>query len=378
MINIESDMTYILDNLGKPIKINNISTIGLVGNIKSYKEQEDVRKLITKSPINRGDLIIYKDNNYLVTSDVDNINNIYYKAKMKKCPHVVKFNFGGTVKECPAILETKVMDIESGQYFPLATGKMLITIKDNINVVLQQRFIKFGEAWNVTGIDKTKIGLIILNVEKTTTNSNDDIENEIADRWQYETKHLYTIETTNTDTSIEQNKTLQFNVVVKDNDVVVDNPALTYKSDNANCSVSNTGLITGVAVGSSIITATFSAEGITKSVSINVTVTEPVITDNFTYTLTGDLDPDTSIKAGSYIVYTAKKLNNGVEVADAKFDFEVIPGDTPSDAYTLTVNSDTECRIDALKYMYTITLRAKDRDDNAKYIDKEITLKGLW
>ena len=371
---INSDMSYLIEQLGKPIKINNISTIALIGNIKN--NSEDVRKLITKSPVSRGDLIIYNNNNYLVTSDVDNI--IYYKAIIQKCPHTVKFNFSGTIKECPCFMETKTLDIETGQQITLPTGKMLITIKDNVNVVLQQRFIKFNEAWQIDGIDKTKKGLIILNVEKTTTNSNDDLENEIADRWQYETKHLYTIETTNTDTTIEQNKTLQFNVVVKDNDVVVDNPALTYKSDNANCSVSNTGLITGVAVGSSIITATFSAEGITKSVSINVTVTEPVITDNFTYTLTGDLDPDTSIKAGSYIVYTAKKFNNGVEVADAKFDFEVIPGDTPSDAYTLTVNSDTECRIDALKYMYTITLRAKDRDDNAKYIDKEITLKGLW
>ena len=376
MINIESDMTYILDNLGKPIKINNADATGLVGKMDN---SEDIRKLITKSPISRGDIVIYKDNNYLVTSDVDNINNIYYKAEIQKCPHVIKLNFTGKIIECPCFMETKTLDIETGQQITLPTGKMLVTIKDNVNVTLQQRFIKFGEAWQIDGIDKTKKGLIILNVEKTTTNSNDDIENEIADRWQYETKHLYTIETTNTDTSIEQNKTLQFNVVVKDNDVVVDNPALTYKSDNANCSVSNTGLITGVAVGSSIITSTFtSTEGITKSVSINVTVTEPIKTDNFTYTLTGDLDPDTSIKAGSYIVYTAKKFNNGVEVADAKFDFEVIPGDTPSDAYTLTVNSDTECRIDALKYMYTITLRAKDRDDNAKYIDKEITLKGLW
>ncbi|HBN28372.1 hypothetical protein [Clostridium tyrobutyricum] len=377
MLNIESDISYLIDNLGKPIKINNVSAIGLVGNIKN--NNEDIRKLITKSPISRGDIVIYKDNNYLVTSDIDNINDIYYKAEIQKCPHVIKLNNVGTIKECAAILETKVMDIETGQYFPLAAGKMVVTIKNNVNVTLQQRFIKFGEAWNVTGIDKTKIGLIILNVEKATTNSNDDLENEIADRWQYETKHLYTIETTNTDTTIEKDKTLQFDVTVKDNDAIVENPALTYKSDNSNCTIDEKGLITGVNVGSSIITSTFtSTEGITKSVSINVTVTEPIKTDNFTYSLVGDMQPDTSIKAGSYIVYTAKKFNNGVEVADAKFDFEVIPGDTPSDAYTLTVNSDTECRIDALKYMYTIALRAKDRDDNAKYIDKEITLKGLW
>ena len=154
MINIESDMTYILDNLGKPIKINNADAIGLVGNIKN--NNEDIRKLITKSPISRGDLIIYKDNNYLITGDVDNINDIYYKAIIQKCPHTVKLNFTGTVKECPCFMETKVLDVQSGQYFPLATGKMLITIKNNVNVVLQQRLIKFGEAWNITGILKTK------------------------------------------------------------------------------------------------------------------------------------------------------------------------------------------------------------------------------
>lgn len=372
---INSDMSYLIEQLGKPITINNIPATGLVGNIDN---SEDIRKLITKPPISRGDIVIYKDNNYLITGDIDNINNIYYKAIIQKCPHVVKFNFSGTIKECPCFMETKILDIESGQYFPLATGKILVTIKDNVNVALQQRLIKFDSAWLVEGIDKTKKGLLTLTVSKATFNDNDDKINEIADRWQYETKHLYTIETTNTDTGIEKNKTLQFVVTVKDNDVVVDNPALTYTSDNENCTVSDTGLITGVNVGTSVITATFSADGITKSTSITITVTEPVPQDNFTYTLVGDLEPDTIIKVGNYIVYTAKKFNNGVEVADAQFDFEVIAGSTPSSAYIFTILNDKECQIETNESTYTITLRAKDRADNSKYIDKEIQLKSIF
>lgn len=48
----------------------------------------------------------------------------------------------------------------------------------------QQRFIKWGQAWEIQGIDYSKAELIILNCKITTFNkSNDDMENEIADRW---------------------------------------------------------------------------------------------------------------------------------------------------------------------------------------------------
>lgn len=340
-------------------------------------EVKEERKVICSIdvPIHWGSIIedLTLNEMYIVISDIDVHNNVYKETKMQKANKNIKWqDETGKLCECPAISKDFSLytdGIQEGKQVTTFDSKVNITVplnKDTLKLDVGKRIILTRRVYEITSPNDFEF-------------TNSDMTAGVIKITMTVTEHDYTITTTNTDTTIEQNKTLQFNVIVKDNDAVIDNPAIIYKSDNANCTVSDTGLITGIALGISKITATFTnTEGTVKSISINIIVAEPKPQDNFTYTLTGDLDPDTSIKAGSYIVYTVKKLNNGIEVAGTKFDFEVIPGDTPSDAYTLTVNSDTECRIDALKYMYTIALRAKDRDDNAKYIDKEITLKGLW
>jgi hypothetical protein len=91
------------------------------------------------------------------------------------------------------------------------------------------------------------------------------------------------------------------------------------------------------------------------------------------YEIVGDAD---IIKNYSE-TYTANKYNNGVLVPDAQFDFIIIPGDTPISAYTLTIISDTQCSIKANASTYYITLRAIDRIDNTKHIEKTIRLKSV-
>jgi hypothetical protein len=86
---------------------------------------------------------------------------------------------------------------------------------------------------------------------------------------------------------------------------------------------------------------------------------------------------------GGYIVFNSTRTfvgnrkNNGVDEPNSQFDFEVIPGTTPTNKYTLTIVNDTSCTIKCLGYPYNIILRCYDRSNRLLYIDKPIGLKGL-
>lgn len=313
LFNVDNDINYLLLTMGKPILINGNSTTAIIG-YADNKEYEE-KKIITKTAIKRGDIITINNHNYLVYNEInDKRQDTYYKGYARSCNYNTKFNFSGSIKSFSAIITTKVLDITENKYMQLAEGKIQVILQDNTDtrkIVTQQRFISMGSAFEVTGIDKSKVGLIILNCSVTVFTEDDDRDNEIVDRWKYEVKHSYTLETSNTDTSIEEGKTLQFNVIAKDNNVVIENANIVYSVNNSNCNVDTTGLITANNKGTSTITATFTAEdGTIKSVSITITVIEQIVINNYSLSITGS----DVINVNNSEEYTAVVKNNGVVV----------------------------------------------------------------
>ena len=60
---------------------------------------------------------------------------------------------------------------------------------DNKFIKIDNRIITMASAWKITGITTEDKGLKHLYLEKDLFNTSyDDVENEVADRWQYETK----------------------------------------------------------------------------------------------------------------------------------------------------------------------------------------------
>lgn len=381
LYDLKQDIDYMLLMFGKSIIINDNSATALIG----YSQNTDIEeiKIITKSLIKRGDLIFYNNQNYLVNDDSTGLkNNAYYKVLAQRCNYSIKFNFSGSVKSFPALSTTKILDIDTSRYMELADGKIQVNLQDNADtkqIALQQRLLSMGYAYQVDGIDRSKVGLIILSCSVTTFTEDDDKDNEIADRWKYEVKHIYTIETTNIDTSLEEGSTLQFVVTVKDNDVVIASPTIIYSADNSNCSVNSTGLITAVTEGTSVITATFTGEnGTVKSISITVTVIEPVETPNYTISINGA----NSINAGYSEIYNVIVKNNGVDVTGQPVTLELLDAagtnTLSSSIATLSNVTNTSCTINAIESDNYITLKATLNIDTSKTASLVIYLNSGW
>ena len=311
----QNDYLYLLSMAGDNIYLNNdtMPKKALINNLP-VNRQADIRTIATTTEIKRGDLINWDGENWLIISDIGHKRYSYYKGIIQKCNYNIKFNFQGTIKEFPAIVDSKVFDVETNQFFSVPAGKIVVTMQSNENsenITIGQRFIKMKTAWEVTGIDRTNNGLLMLWCDLDTIDSSDDLENEIANAGDY----IYTLEISNGETAnIQETSTLQLNVVVKLNGNVVTDKAIIFNCDNTSiATVDNTGLITAISAGDCIITASLIENpNIYDTISIVVTALPQ---HNYAVTISGN----TSIVKNYTSTYTATFTDNGQVITQESF-----------------------------------------------------------
>lgn len=373
-LNNPKDFQYLLNSAGEDITINGNPTRALITNT-NLNENSDNKKITTLDKIERGFLIDYNGYKWLVTSEVNGMRYSKYKGLIQKCNYDVIFNFEGVLKTFPAIIEGKVFDVQEGKYVYLPTGKVVCMLQENVEtlaIALDQRFIKMGSAWKVTGIDRTKNGLITLFCDLDLFNADDERENEIADA----NKYVYALSIAEAPTAtVYVDNTLQLTTSLTLNGVTSDKPLQFVSSDSSIASVSETGLITAITEGDAVITVSMVDM---PEVQATITITVDVlVVDNITYELNGNLSVQTEVKLNQTQTYTAVKKNNGVVVPDATFTFSVIPGTTASSAFQFVIINSTQASIKTLQYTYYITLRATDDADPTQYVEKYIKLRGI-
>jgi hypothetical protein len=315
----QKDYLYLLSMAGDDIYLNNdtMPKKALINNLPvnnlPVNRRADIRTISTTAEIKRGDLINWFNEKWLIISEIGQKRYTYYKGIIQRCNYNIKFNFEGTIKQFPAIVDSRVFDIETNQYLSVPSGKIVVTMQDNPdsdNITIGQRFIKMKKAWKVTGIDRTKNGLLMLYCDLDTFATSDDLVNEIANAGDY----IYTLEITNGETaSIQEGSTLQLNAQVKLNDNTVEKEVI-YSSDNTSiATVDETGLITALQAGECIITASLADNSsVYDTISIVVTALPQ---HNYSVTISGN----TSIVKGKTATYTATFTDNGQVITQESF-----------------------------------------------------------
>ncbi|MDE8562744.1 Ig domain-containing protein [Anoxybacillus rupiensis] len=179
-----SDFQFLLDSIGETVIIDNVLKKCIIqnGNIGDYED----KYIYTLDSIQRGNLIVYNEKNYLIISDVT--QGKYKKALMRKCTHTISVMIqeGGQIlvgttpwgeeiwetvdpvyDDFPCIVEQEKITIDGGQ-IRTSDSEILITLQDNEFT----RKIKLNDVYNVAGyqykvihINYTKTGLLILKCE---------------------------------------------------------------------------------------------------------------------------------------------------------------------------------------------------------------------
>lgn len=359
-----------IDTLGKTVTVNAVSTNAVITNANNPKSEYDEKYISALSDLKRGDLVYYNNSDWLIVNQIADMRYNKYKGLMKKCDYKIKFNFTGNIKEFPVLIDSKIFNVIEDKYVVLPNGTIMVQLQENentSNIAMNQRFIKLGFAWKVTGIDKSKKGIIILTCEQDLFTESDDRENEIANFGSYS----YVVTINNIEPiALTVDDTRQLDVTVTLNGIVVENPSLVYSSDDTDTiSVSETGLITAIEEGTADITVEMVNEYYTASDSIEVVV-EAAITDNFTIQISGA----NSIIIGDSSTYTATFYNNGVQVFDQSGTWSL------SNAYaSFNSQTGTSASVKAGNTAHVnVNLICTLNSDNSITSSKNIQINSLW
>ena len=395
-ISLNNDIDFLIKEIGHNIKVNNIDSKAIVNNVGN---ETDDKKIITKSELQRGDYINYNNLYFLVMDEInDKRYNVYNKATIRSCNFNIKFIIEDKLYLFPSIINGDKFFIQDNNIMPLSADAITVTLPVTDvtkQIKVQDCFLKWGQKWEVQGINNTKDGLIILNCKTIGTSHLDDKENEIADRWTEDAGvkkdrlngNVIPIMPFDTNEESYTDAMVTFickNIETEENiaDVIV---KLTDKNENEMYIIANQ----SYQIPKGIYTYTIEKEGyeiISGEIDIQrdtietilLTVKEEEPTQNITYTITAQMPypdiPDDEIWLDDPpAIYTVHKFVDGVETS-GKFTFEV----TDTTIATITETTDNTVSIIANDFVgkKNIILIATDTDTGQVAIEKEINIVG--
>ncbi|QCH28011.1 Bacterial Ig-like domain (group 2) [Clostridium tyrobutyricum] len=384
--NVNESFDFMLQQFGESIKVDNVDRTAIIHR-NSNKNIEEL-KILCKDPIERGNIVKYKNNDYISMDDTSNVRySTYYRAIIQRSNYNVNFAINNTVFPQSAIITNKSIDLETGQWVILPANKTLITLQANSitnGIKVADRFIKFKQAWSIEGVDYTKNGILVIQAKQDTIQSGDDLINEIPAGAE---KYNPIITATPNPLNVNIDSTSQITATVTVNGTNVENPTLIYSSNNKDiASVDNTGLVTGVAEGNANITISYlGIDGNTYSTIISASVVA-LPQHNYTLEVTpydnsywdDDTHTSVTIRDGDSCEFNAILKDNSNIISDARFDFNIDYNGNATNILGFRVDSDTQCTVTNIKYPYVVYLECKYRDDNTVINRIKINLKALW
>jgi len=182
-----SDIEFLLDSAGQTVKVNDVEQKAIITNAK-IGDYED-KYIHTLQPIQRGNLVNYNQEHYLVISESITQRYGKYKALMRHCNYtieiegqevceIVSYNdFGEPIYDChptesihvPAIIDKYTFKIDDFAPIRVPEKQIVVIVQENetnkSKFTINSIFDVMGQTWKVINIDMTKRGLLVLTCE---------------------------------------------------------------------------------------------------------------------------------------------------------------------------------------------------------------------
>lgn len=385
MKSIDNFIDFFLHEMGAGVLINGVSkTILLTDAPKSGLYYFNDLYLRAKEALSTGDIVTYQGSDWLLLSQVA-ADPHSWQGRIRKCNHLTKFILEDWLYAFPSIIDMERLSIGSAGVVQIAEGSLVCTLRaDEITntIAINQRFIASDAAWRVIGVDKTNLGLVILNTERVATAAGDDMENEIANA---DTLFVWSIALQSAVEIVPLDDDLTVTAILYRDETAQESASFLWSSADSSIASVAGGVITGVSEGSTTITVRW-AEHPSILLSFPVTVEEviPDVVSYKFYCIPGDGSGKTytsfDIYEGDTNVYGVEKyINDVLAETNDTYAFTFTPNGATSSNYTYTVLSDTTVSIyNKLRYLtHTCTLSATSNQTGAS-LQISILLRGAW
>lgn len=386
-------------NDAKDVYINGSDTFikGVIDVKRRQTADTEMEESIQVYPnqIKRGDYLKFKVNDtdelrdYIITSKIEKKHG-YDEGVFKECNHLLKWMYKGELYNSLGTTYNATKYTEGTKEISAGISEIdarySSTVQDNKKnrtIKIGTRFIINGVAWEVTQTDyTTNKGLIVLTMGKSSIIQGvDDVDNEIANRWQI--KHNYI---TTCDNSISITKDSSYNLVYSftDNNQPIDSNLITIENTSNLISVikSTDGIITitGIDIGTGSFKVKLNLTNEIREFIVNFDIVSNVVPDKIDYTVTSS-NGYTFIKLVGATI-SIQKLVNGVADTSLQIDYKV-----PTNIQTLITNGSLSIvqKTDNSIYVRNISvitpttfvIEFYDKVTGSKIVDSPIiTLKG--
>lgn len=360
---------------GVNLIINGLSVDAVV--YDKFSETETLKNIISDSDLLVVGSIIELNNSYWIVRALKN-NEVYKKGIMKLCPSTLKWlSFDGIVKETPFTLKSS-----PSTAYPLQEDKIIILSKERRTILIQanddtkqikkdKRFIFDGRAWRVVGFNGLNEGLLELTLEEDQFNEAvDNVSLRIADYAGNVANYKVTI-LNGESFSIKAGSTLQLQVEVKNKDEIVLKDVTFSSSDTSIATISPAGLLTGIANGEVVITATLKDNPVIQDTT-TVTI-QLATTNNYTVSILGT----SPINVNYSKTFTSEVKNNGVTETGKYVSWYLYDDDGVSPTTKATISSTlTQCTIKGLSIGY-VKLKCVVNGIPSATVTERIQIKSL-
>ncbi|KAF6616195.1 hypothetical protein J2W97_001772 [Paenibacillus jamilae] len=379
---LEPMLDFFLREKGELVHINSVKQLALIRDATDIIQMTDEKIIRAATLLHTGDIVDYRYERYLITSQVDR-NEQSCRGRMKKCNQRLALNRDGQVKWFDAVVEARTFLTETGKVISIPEGSILVSLQDNADtkgITLSQRFYMTHQPFKVTGTDRTMNGIIQLSCTLDSINTAyDDVGNNIADRWKYEIAHTYALHIhQGTMVHVPLNETIPLNVTATDNGNEIANPAITFISSDPNVvSVDQQGQVMGIALGQVSITAKLTYHPtVLSTIEMRVVETGARI---YSIAITGN----PILKTGQSTSYVSHIYDHGTEVFDQSVEWSLRNQDhstpimgsiTASTGNSVTIKAGSSSGAINRALVLTATLVS----DPSITIEKTINLKNLF
>jgi hypothetical protein len=354
--NSTGDYAYLITVMGQDVLINNQPARVLITN-RTLNQNYNDKNISSLSPLKRGDLILYEGKQYLIISE-ESKRYSRWKGIMRLLPFSIKFNHNCNFINVDCFIDSPAFGVIDGKYLSTATGEINVHMQDNEytqQIKINDRFMKYGQAFKVTGIDRmTQPGIIILNCQKDVVDpAVDDIVNDIAGGLSC------SVTITNTKPiQIYEGETVQLTWDSKGAAVVFSS------SDTSIATVDATGLVTGQGIGTATITCANATNSAIRDM-IDVNVEE--VPASFSINITSTYSAPNEIKLNQSKVYDAQVYNGSTLITDGSqpVTWELFADDQTSATTLATITAQDG---------YSCTV--KNNDATSGYVQLKATLQS--
>lgn len=304
--------------------------------------------LIPDQVLNFGDIIIWNTEHW-ITLQVDFQGGIYYRGSIQRCFSSIKWlDSTGEIREAWFTYRSDTpsnFGIQDGRIMTMPNERRHLIVQSNVytqEIRKDRRFIFDNRAWKTISIEGLVTGIITLTLEEDLENNADDrMDLRVADYTNNIPSYSLTI-LNGTNLSLQAGNTLTLTTELKDRGIIITNKALIFTSSNPSiATVSNMGVITTIANGSTVITVKM-ADDVTITDSLSLTVEFSTAINKVVVAVGSD-----TVLLGDTETYIREIKNNGV-IDNASFVQWFLYADdgiSVSDLATLSFNSTTQCTI---------------------------------